>query len=320
MSPALRATRSLMGRFALVGMLLFVAASAASWFCSRRPFRDPPKPSSRTGFSPLRASYAAIGQRLKSPVWPFGPGDVELVWQIATEDGAVYRSDLLFFEDIVLPAPDDLSVSFIQRDVQTPIGSFRTVMRRLIENVPSAPDRRARVSKTVTYWAAITTDRQQAIMEEHAAPFERAALFGFSVWPCCCSSSSSFLASSSTCRFAACATRPPASRPAPRTGSRVISQARSRLSTSQRHAGAKRALVERTRRYIGKIGRSPSIPPHCPERPRPAGRTRHGETSPRRHGGPSRPLHDTGGRRRTARRSPLSASACCSRTSATAWR
>ena len=258
MKRGLRLARSLMGRFALVAALLFITASAVNWFLLRTAIEEPAE-------AVVENRLLALARELRgywataeiTGVAPFGPGDVELVWQIETEDGAVYRSDLLFFEDIILPAPDDLSVSFVYEDIETPIGSFRTVMRRLIETVPAAPGGGgASERKTVTYWAAITTDRRAAIMEEHAAPFERAALRVFSVLALLLLVNLVLLGivlhlplrrlRHAAARFEAGAAHR-IEGDFPSEIETVVSRLNDTLARSE-------ALVERTRRYIGKIG------------------------------------------------------------------
>lgn len=249
--------RSLFRRLALFAVLLYASACAFIWIALQMAIREPAQAVVDNRLLALAAElpgYWATAEITGAP--PYGPGDVELIWQIADDTGVLYRSDLLFFDDLVLPAPDAIDDTFTMHDMATPLGLLRTVVRRREEAVPAAPGSTAQETRTVTYWAAIGEDRRRQIMAQHAAPFERAAihimivlaLVLFAVLAALGLSLRATLArlGQAARRFRAGETTRLEGR-WPREIAVVVAALNAALSRADQH-------VARTRRYIGKIG------------------------------------------------------------------
>ena len=252
-----RLPRSLFWRLSAFAGLLYLVTCAASWVALQEAIEGPAEAVVDTRVLALARELRGYWASAEiTGVAPYGPGDVELVWQISAEDGTLFRSDLLYFEDIVLAEPEGLTVSFDTFDIETPIGWLHVVARKIVETVPAAPDATNPGNKAVTYWAAITEERRQSIMDEHRAPFERAALQIFVVLALLLFAVLLFLGL--LLRLPLSRLRRAAARFRAGETSRLEGRYPSEIATVVESLNAALArsetLVARTRRYIGKIG------------------------------------------------------------------
>ncbi len=248
--------QSLRHRLLLVATLLYALVCGVSWFvidaAAERPARRAVDGRMESLARELRGRWTTAQI---TGVFPSEVSSNDLHWSVADEKGGLRLSEVFEAEGIAPPGLAGEVTGFQSKTVESPIGDLTIVQQSRAENPPASPGAPATESVRVTYTVAMSAARHEELIAERADALRKAALQAFVAFGALMLGLIVILIALvlSPLRRLDHAARRYGAGDSPRIDGRYPSEIAAVVQNLNASIDQNAKLVERTRRYIGKI-------------------------------------------------------------------